>query len=150
MTTTATTVAPTLTAVSRCSNASCDDRATVWMYGPDGKLVPGSWCRPCAERAAKEYREKLGETWPVEDATVYVDKWYVVIADGRHYGYPTVEGAAGDIVRNQTKEASPRVQVRGSGTTVLRDLTPIEKRYLEDAVTKRRRQTGQGTSGCRT
>ena len=145
--TTAESTGPTLTPASRCSTRDCNRTATVWMYGPDEKRVPGSWCRPCAERASNEYRDKLGETWPVRDAPMHVDKWYVVIADGHHYGYPTVEGAAGDIIRNQTSEATPQVRIRLNGRSELRDLTPLERHYLDDAI-KEGRKNGEETRAC--
>lgn len=49
----------------------CTNRATVWIAAPDGKLVPGCYvCREHGEACVTEYREKLGETWSLEDLII--------------------------------------------------------------------------------
>jgi len=52
----------------------CRSPATVWLYAPGGKRVPGGYlCWPCAREIAAEYAEKLGQIWPIrginEDGT---------------------------------------------------------------------------------
>ena len=132
---------PTLTPVTRCTSPNCGRRATRWLYDPDGGRVPGPRCRTCAERTAGEYLEKLGQTWPIHEAAVHVDKWYVVIVNGHHYGYPTVEEAAAEAVRVGKGGTACKVVVRENGTSRVREPSPLEQRYLTAEI--EREQAGK-------
>ena len=45
----------------------CRSNASVWILAPDGKRVPGAWvCLPHGKATHDEYKEKLGEEWPLQ------------------------------------------------------------------------------------
>ena len=45
------------------SAGRCDRPASFRLVTPDGKLVPGFYCREHAEATVSEYKAKLHETW---------------------------------------------------------------------------------------
>ena len=98
----------------RCSNQYaphyCRREASVLLFAPSdsrvpgaaGRRVPGSWCRPCAERAVAEYAEKLGERWAVRDADSVC-------------GRATGDGAAEQPEAGPSPQRSPHFAYRSIG-----------------------------------
>jgi hypothetical protein len=65
------------------SRGRCDRPVEVYVVAPDGKRVPGSYCRPCAEATVSEYKEKLGQEWTIGRLWTYEGYWNVVLGANR-------------------------------------------------------------------
>ena len=59
---------PVLLPSDRCSSFACQDPARGFILAPDGRPIPGAYCRSCGSAAAAESAAVLDPAWIFLDA----------------------------------------------------------------------------------